>query len=97
MGAACHQAGVRHSITVKLNKALHRAIAGIADDAWVEIPHFLEGGAEVAETRYRPFGKKAPVVRLIVRRVRPTPDSQVALPGRLVPPRLRDRPRWPHH
>ncbi|MGI8792612.1 MAG: transposase, partial [Acidimicrobiales bacterium] len=30
-------------------------------------------------TTYRPFGKKAPLVRLIVRRVRPTPGSQLAL------------------
>ncbi len=28
---------------------------------------------------YRPFGKKAPVVRLIVRRTKPTPGSQQAL------------------
>ncbi len=28
---------------------------------------------------YRPFGRKAPLVRLIVRRVRPTPGSQLAL------------------
>jgi len=32
----------------------------------------------VAETTYRPFGQKEPV-RLIVRRVRPTPGSQLAL------------------
>ena len=43
-------------------------------DAWVAIPYFLDG-ADVAETTYRPFGKKAPEVRLIVRRVRPTPGS----------------------
>lgn len=42
------------------------------------ILYFLDG-ADVAETTYRPFGKKAPVVRLIVRRVRPTPGSQLAL------------------
>lgn len=77
--AACRKAGVRYSITVKLNKALHKAIAAIAEDAWVEIPYFLDGGAQVAETTYRPFGRKAPVVRLIVRRVRPTPGSQLAL------------------
>ncbi|HET7486333.1 MAG TPA: IS1380 family transposase [Acidimicrobiales bacterium] len=79
VAASCRKAGVRYSITVKLNKALHTAIAAIPDDAWVEIPYFLEGGAQVAETTYRPFGKKAPVVRLIVRRVRPTPGSQLAL------------------
>jgi hypothetical protein len=33
----------------------------------------------VAETSYRPFGKRGPAVRLIVRRVRPTPGSQLAL------------------
>jgi hypothetical protein len=75
---ACRKAGVRFSITVKLNKALHKAIAAIPDDAWVPIPYFLDG-ADVAETTYRPFGRKAPLVRLIVRRVKPTPGSQLAL------------------
>ena len=75
---ACRKAGVRSSITVKLNKALHKAIAAIADEAWTPIPYFLDG-ADVAETTYRPFGKKAPLVRLIVRRVKPTPGSQLAL------------------
>ena len=79
VAAACRKAGVAFSITVKLKKALHTVIAHIPDDAWVPIPYFLEGGAEVAETTYRPFGKKAPLVRLIVRRVRPTPGSQLAL------------------
>ncbi|MGH9021766.1 MAG: IS1380 family transposase [Acidimicrobiia bacterium] len=79
VAGACRRAGVRYSITVKLNKALHKVIAKIADDAWAPIPSFLDGGADVAETTYRPFGKKAPMVRLIVRRVRPTPGSQLAL------------------
>jgi hypothetical protein len=75
---ACRKAGVRYSITVKSSKALHKAIAAIPDEAWVPIPYFLDG-ADVAETTYRPFGKKAPLVRLIVRRVKPTPGSQLAL------------------
>ena len=79
VATACRKAGVRFSITVRLNKALHNVIAKIPEDAWVPIPYFLDGGAEVAETTYRPFGKKASVVRLIVRRVRPTPGSQLAL------------------
>jgi len=79
VAGACRKAGVRYSITVKLNKALHKVIAAIPDDAWAPIPYFLDGGADVAETTYRPFGKKAPVVRLIVRRVKPTPGSQLAL------------------
>jgi len=78
VATACRRAGVRYSITVKLNKALHKVIAAIPDDAWMPIPYFLDG-ADVAETSYRPFGKKAPLVRLIVRRVKPTPGSQLAL------------------
>src|SRR5450759_6028208 len=41
----------------------------------------IEGGADVAETTYTPFApdKDAQPVRLIVRRVRPTPSSQLAL------------------
>jgi len=75
---ACRQADVRFSITVKLSKALHQAIAAIPDDSWRAIPYFLDG-ADVAETTYRAFGKKQPELRLIVRRVRPTPGSQLAL------------------
>ena len=78
VAAACRKAGVRFSITVKLNKAIHKAIAAIDDEAWTPIPYFLDG-ADVAETVYRPFGTKAPLVRLIVRRVKPTPGSQLAL------------------
>ena len=45
------------------------------------IPYWIDGGADVAETRYTPFReeKDAVPVRLIVRRVRPTPGSQLAL------------------
>ena len=41
----------------------------------------MEGGADVAETGYTPFQSQtgAAPVRLIVRRVRPTPGSQLAL------------------
>ena len=75
---ACRHAGVRFSVTVKLSKAIHKAIAAIPDDGWVPIPYFLDG-ADVAETTYRPFGKDQPERRLIVRRVRPTPGTQLAL------------------
>lgn len=75
---ACRKAGVAYSITVKQNSAIRRAIDTITEEAWTPIPYFLNG-ADVAETTYRPFGKKAPVVRLIVRRVKPTPGSQLAL------------------
>ncbi|MGH9277555.1 MAG: transposase [Acidimicrobiales bacterium] len=36
-------------------------------------------GADVAETTYRPFGKRQPTLRLIVRRTKPRPGSQLAL------------------
>jgi len=41
---------------------------------------WIDGGADVAETTYTPFAleKDAVPVRLIVRRVRPTPGSQLA-------------------
>lgn len=76
---ACRNAGVCCSITVKLNKAVRKAIAAIPDEAWTPIPYWLESGADVAETSYRPFGRKGRPMRLIVRRVRPTPGSQLAL------------------
>ena len=76
---ACVSANVRFSITAKLHKgAIHSAIAAIDDAAWLPIPYFLDGAA-VAETTYRPFGSKGRPCRLIVRRVRPTPGSQLAL------------------
>ena len=41
----------------------------------------MDGAADVAETTYTPFQTKpdAPPARLIVRRVKPTPGSQLAL------------------
>jgi hypothetical protein len=44
----------------------------------VAIPYFQDGAA-VAECTYRPFDANGPPCRLIVRRVRPTPGSQLAL------------------
>ena len=41
-------------------------------------PYWLEGAADVAEIRYRPFGKKQ-TYRMIVRRVAPTPGTQLWL------------------
>jgi hypothetical protein len=75
---ACRQADVRFSITVRMHKSLRNTIAAIPEDGWTSIPYFLDG-ADVAETVYRPFGKQQPDLRLIVRRVRPTPGTQLAL------------------
>ena len=45
------------------------------------IPYWMDGAANVAETTYTPFQAEADAapVRLIVRRVKPTPGSQLAL------------------
>lgn len=75
----CRKHKVRFSVTVRLNSALHKVIARIPETDWQPIPYWIDGGADVAETTYRPFGKKQPTARLIVRRVKPTPGTQLAL------------------
>ena len=79
--AVCRAMGVRFSITVRQHAPIRRLIEAIPEEAWMPIPYWLAGGADVAETRYTPFAdqKDATPVRLIVRRVRPTPGSQLAL------------------
>jgi hypothetical protein len=79
--AACRKHGAVFSVTVDKNSAIRRAITAIDEDAWVPIPYWLDGGADVAETTYTAFKntKDALELRLIVRRVRPTPGSQLAL------------------
>ena len=77
----CRTMKVRFSITIRQSSATRRLIEAIPDDAWTPIPYWLAGGADVAETTYTPFAaqKGAAPVRLIVRRVKPTPGSQLAL------------------
>jgi hypothetical protein len=75
---ACAASDVKFSITAKLYKGLHNRVAAIAQDQWVPIPYFNDG-ADVAETEYRPFGTKGRLCRLIVRRTKPSPGSQLAL------------------
>jgi hypothetical protein len=77
--AACDKSQVSYSITAKLYKGLHDLVAAIDKEAWVPIPYWIGEGADVAEIGYRPFSKQHPEVRLIVRRVKPTPGSQLAL------------------
>jgi len=76
----CRRLKVRYSVTVRMHKGLRALIEAIPEDAWTPIPYWIDGGADVAETVYRPFAdqKGAVPVRLIVRRVRPTPGSQLA-------------------
>jgi hypothetical protein len=76
---ACSRADVCFSVTAKLHKGgIPTAIAAIDESKWMPIDYFQDGAA-VAETTYRPFGVKGRPCRLIVRRVRPTPGSQLAL------------------
>ena len=79
--AVCRARKVRFSITVRQHASLRRLIEAIPEAAWTPIPYWIDGGADVAETVYVPFAdqKDAAPVRLIVRRVKPTPGSQLAL------------------
>ena len=79
--AVCRKQGVRYSITIRQHRSVRRLIEAIPEDAWTPIPYWIAGGADVAETTYTPFAheKDAVPVRLIVRRVKPTPGSQLAL------------------
>ena len=79
--ATCRKMNVRFSITARLHgRRLRGLIEAIPEQDWSPIPYWLDGGADVAETTYTPFAdeKDARPVRLIVRRVRPTPGSQLA-------------------
>ena len=79
--AVCRAMSVRFSITIRQSPATRRLIEAIPADAWTPIPYWIDGGADVAEATYTPFADQpgAVPVRLIVRRVRPTPGSQLAL------------------
>ena len=72
---------VRFSITIRQSARLRSLIEAIPEQDWTPIPYWMEGAAAVAETSYTPFQSKpdAAPVRLIVRRVKPTPGSQLAL------------------
>ena len=79
--AACREIDVRFSITIRQHKSLRDLIEAIPEEDWTPIPYWMDGAADVAETTYTPFQTKpdAAPVRLIVRRVKPTPGSQLAL------------------
>ena len=79
--SACRRADARFSVTARKNTAIRRAIEAIPDEAWTPIPYWLDDGADVAETTYTAFAgtKHEVTARLLVRRVRPTPGSQLAM------------------
>ena len=79
--AVCRKTKVCFSITVRQHQSVRNIIEAIPEEGWTPIPYWMEGAADVAETTYTPFESKpdATPVRLIVRRVKPTPGSQLAL------------------
>ena len=79
--AACRRAGVRFSVTIRMDAKAHKAIDAIPADAWVEIEYpqpvwddeqqrFISR-AQIAETSYTAFEgtKDAVNARLIARRI----------------------------
>ena len=79
--AVCRKQDVRFSVTIRQQPSVRRLIEAIPEEDWTPIPYWLDDGAAVAETTYTPFRHTgdASAVRLIVRRVQPTPGSQLAL------------------
>ena len=81
MVAVCREMDVRFSITIRQHARLRNLIEAIPEEDWTPIPYWMEGAADVAETDYTSFQSEpdAAPARLIVRRVKPTPGSQLAL------------------
>ena len=79
--AVCREMDVRFSITIRQHARLRDIIEAIPEADWTPIPYWMDAAAVVAETTYTPFQSEPDVVpvRLIVRRVKPTPGSQLAL------------------
>lgn len=79
---------VRYTMAVRCGtKAIAAAIAGIDDDAWVDIDYTPGGHAQVAECEYTTgTGRQRVTRRLIVRRTRFTDSAQQRL-----------WPDWRHH
>ena len=79
--AVCRETDVRYSITIRQHKSLHNLIEAIPEEDWTPIAYWMDAAAAVAETTYTPFQSEsdAAPVRLIVRRVKPSPGSQLAL------------------
>ena len=79
--SVCREMDVRFSITIRQHARVRNIIEAIPEADWTPIPYWMDGAADVAETTYTPFQSEpdAAPVRLIVRRVKPTPGSQLAL------------------
>ena len=79
--AVCRKLDVRFSIIIRQHASLRKLIETIPETDWTPVPYWMDGAADVAETSYIPFQSEpdAAPVRLIVRRVKPTSGSQLAL------------------
>ena len=79
--SVCRKLDVRFSITIRQHQSLRGLIEAIPEMDWTPIPYWMDGTAAVAEITCTPFQSEpdAAPVRLIVRRVKPTPGSQLAL------------------
>ena len=74
-------AGLLLPATLARHLGLRDLIEAIPEEDWTPIPYWMDSAADVAETTYTPFQAEADAapVRLIVRRVKPAPGSQLAL------------------
>ena len=81
MVSTCRQLDARFSITIRQHQSRRNQIEAIPEGDWTPLPYWMDGAADVAETTYIPFesAPDAAPVRRIVRRVQPTPGSQLAL------------------
>ena len=79
--AVCRRMDVRFSIAIRQRPRLRNLIEAIPEHAWTPIPYWMDAAAGLADTTYTPFQADAHAapVRLIVRRVKPTPGSQLPL------------------
>ena len=79
--SVCRKMDVHYSITIRQHQSLRNLIEAIPEEDWSPVPYWMDGAADVAEPTYTPFQNEpaAAPVRLIVRRVKPTPGSQLAL------------------
>ena len=96
--AVCRKMDVRFSITIRQHPQLRNLIEAIPETDWTPIPYWMDGAADVAETIYTPFDSQpdAAPVRLIVRRVRPTPRLPTGALHQLQLSRFHHGPRGRH-
>ena len=92
--SVCRKLDLRFSITIRQHQSLRNLIEAIPEEDWTPIPYWMDGAADVAETAYTPFRSEpdAAPVRLIVRRVKPTPGCPVGPLRHLQLSRLHHRP-----